>query len=87
LRTKLVIELFGPFEDKFNLFFGQLERLFINEVIVNLFARIHKPNDVILQPGFPVPGVMFIMKGHLAVCEPNGNPICLFSEGSYIGEY
>lgn len=51
LRTKLVIELFGPFESKFHLFFGELDRLFINEVIINMFARIYKPNDVVLLPG------------------------------------
>ena len=87
LRTKLVTELFGPFESKFELFFGELERLFINEVIINMFARIYKPNDVILFPGQPVPSVMFVMKGHLAVCEPNGNPFCILGEGSVLGEF
>jgi hypothetical protein len=87
LRSKLMIELFTPFESKFFLFFGQLERLFINEVIINLFARTYKPNHIIIHPGSTVPSVMFIMKGSLAVCEPNGDPFCIFSEGSYIGEF
>ena len=44
LRSELMIELFGPFEAKFHLFFGELERLFINEVIINLFARTYIPD-------------------------------------------
>jgi hypothetical protein len=30
---------------------------------------------------------MFIVKGHLAVCEPDGVPFCIYSEGSYLGEF
>lgn len=56
-----MIELFGPFESKFQLFFGQLERLFINEVIINLFARTYLPDETVLKPGEPVSGIMFIM--------------------------
>ena len=61
LRSQLMIELFGPFESKFDLFFGQLERLFINEVIINLFARTYLPGETVLKPGEPVSGIMFIM--------------------------
>lgn len=82
-----MIELFGPFESKFQLFFGQLERLFINEVIINLFARTYLPGETVLKPGEPVSGIMFIMQGQLAVCEPNGEPFCLFAEGSYLGDF
>ena len=56
-----MIELFGPFETKFDLYFGQLERLFINEVIINLFARTYLPGETVLKPGEPVSGIMFIM--------------------------
>lgn len=42
-----MIELFGPFEKKFNLFFGELERLFINEILINLFARTYLPDQII----------------------------------------
>lgn len=82
-----MIELFGPFESKFELFFGQLERLFINEVIINLFARTYLPGEAVLNPGEPVCGIMFIMLGQLAVCEPDGVPFCLFGEGSYLGDF
>jgi hypothetical protein len=44
LRSELMVELFGPFEKKFNLFFGELERLFINEIVINLFARTYLPD-------------------------------------------
>lgn len=87
LRSYLAIELFGPFESQFHLFFGELERLFINEVIINLFARTYKPNDIVLNPGTSVPGVMFIVEGNLAICESNGDPFCIIGEGSYIGDF
>ncbi len=61
--------------------------MFINEVIISLFARTYKPDHVIMQPGSAVPSVMFIMKGSLAICEPNGDPFCILGEGSYIGEF
>lgn len=39
------------------------------------------------MPGLPVAGIMFIMKGHLAVCEPNGEPLCVYGEGSFLGDF
>ena len=50
LKTKLMVVLFRPFEIKFYLFFSELERLFINEVIVNLYARIFQPGDTVIEP-------------------------------------
>ena len=61
--------------------------MFINEVIINLFARIYKPDHVIISPGTLAPSVMFIMKGSLAICEPSGVPFCILGEGSYVGEF
>lgn len=69
------------------MFFGELERLFINEVIINLFARTYKPNDVVLSPGQPVPGVMFVLKGFLAVYEPGSGPFCIVGSGGYLGDF
>ena len=87
LRSELMIELFGPFEKKFNLFFGELERLFINEILINLFARTYTPDQIVQQPGLPVAGIMFVLKGNLAVCEPSGEPFCLYGEGSFLGDF
>jgi len=83
----LVIELFEPFELKFNFFFGELERLFINEVVVNLYARIYKPGDTVIEPSSSVSSIMFLYKGQLAVCEPFGDPFCILTEGCYFGDY
>jgi hypothetical protein len=30
---------------------------------------------------------MFILKGHLAVCEPSGEPFCVYGEGSFLGDF
>jgi CRP-like cAMP-binding protein len=56
-------------------------------VVINLFARTYLPNEEVLQPGDPVDGIMFIMEGHMAVCEPNGEPFCIFGEGSFLGDF
>jgi len=61
--------------------------MFINEVIINLFTRTYKPNHVIMYPGTSVSSVMFIIKGSIAICEPNGDPFCILGEGSYVGEF
>lgn len=82
-----MIELFDPFEKKFTLFFGELERLFINEILINLFARTYLPDQIIQLPGLPVAGIMFVLKGNLAVCEPSGEPFCVYGEGSFFGEF
>jgi hypothetical protein len=58
-----VVELFGPFEARFNLFFSELQRLFINDLVTSLFARVYAPGEDIVQLGSHVPIVMFIMKG------------------------
>ena len=85
MQTKLIQKLFSPFEIKFGLFFDDLERLFINEVIVNLYARTYKSGDVILQSGTPVPGVIFVMKGVIEICDQR--PFCILGEGNYFGEF
>jgi len=44
-------KMFKPFETKFYTFFSNLERLFINEVIVNLYARTFPVGSNVLEIG------------------------------------
>ncbi len=83
----MVVELFGSFESKFNLFFSELQRLFINDMVTSLFARFYRPDEEIIHPGSSVTSVVFIMKGQLAICEPRGDPFCILVEGNHFGEF
>ena len=71
LQSKLVQKLFGHFVAEFTCFFEDLERGFINELVMNLFSRSYEPGETIIEPGKTVTSLMFITKGHLAVCEPS----------------
>ena len=54
---------------------------------MNLYARTYQPNEVVVNYGEPVPGVMFVVEGILAVCEPDGDPFCIIGEASYVGDF
>jgi signal-transduction protein with cAMP-binding, CBS, and nucleotidyltransferase domain len=82
-----VVELFGPFEKKFDLFFSELQQLFINDLVTSLFARFYRPDEELIQAGSNMDSVLFIMKGQLAICEPNGDPFCILVEGNNFGEF
>ena len=82
-----MLELFRPFEVKFCLFFSGLERLFINDVIVNLYARIYYNGDTVIEPCSQVGQLIFVLKGQLAICENSGDPFCILNEGSYFGDF
>jgi hypothetical protein len=43
--------IFSGFILKFDLFFGDLEQGFVNELVVNLFARTLKPGEIIIEAG------------------------------------
>ncbi len=63
MRTKIVVKLFGSFEGKFNFYFGELQRLFINDLVTSLFAKVYAPDEDIVQLGSHVSSVIFITKG------------------------
>ena len=56
---------------RFAQFFGDLEQGFVNELVVNLFARTFRPDEVIIEAGRVVTKIMFITKGQIAICEPS----------------
>lgn len=37
--------------------------------------------------GSHVSSIFFVMKGQIALCEPNGDPFCILIEGCTYGEY
>jgi hypothetical protein len=48
---------------------------------------VFAPDEEIVQLGSHVKEVVFLMKGHLAICEPDGNAICILVEGCTFGEF
>jgi CRP-like cAMP-binding protein len=56
---------------------------------MNLFSRSYEPGETIIEPGKTVTSLMFITKGHIAVCEPSKNeePICILQRGNYFGDF
>ncbi len=42
MQTDIVLTVFSEFRKKFKHFFDMCEQGFINEVIINLYARIYK---------------------------------------------
>ena len=89
LQTKVVTHIFTGFISKFKLFFAELEAGFINEVVINLFARTQLPGEVILEPGEYVNQLFFIVRGNLAVCEPTEEqePFLILPEKSFYGDF
>jgi hypothetical protein len=63
LQTKIVKQFFKGFILKFRLFFGELEQGFINEIVVNLFARTFNAGENIIDAGQVVTQLMFIVRG------------------------
>lgn len=74
---------------RFDHFFQGLEHGFINELVINLYARTFLPGDDIYKPGQRFNEVMFIIKGQIQICEPVGiqEPFCVLPTNSYFGEY
>jgi len=89
LQTKVVAQMFTNYIGKFNLFFAELEVGFVNEVVVNLFARTLKPGEVIYEPGHVVDQLVFITRGNITICEPSDyyEPFLILREGSFYGDF
>ncbi len=69
LQTKLIDLMFHDFIKNFSLFFEKMERNLINQIVVNLHARVFQPGQEILKPGKKVHEVFFIVEGQVAICE------------------
>jgi hypothetical protein len=89
LQTKLIDLMFHDFIKNFSLFFEKMERNLINQIVVNLHARVFQPGQEILKPGKKVHEVFFIVEGQVAICENQGlqEPFCILPRYSYFGEY
>lgn len=89
LQTKLIEIMFHDFTKNFSRFFYKMEQNFINQIVVNLYARLFQPGQDILRPGKKVREVFFVLEGQIAVCEPQGiqEPFCILPRYSYFGEY
>lgn len=89
LQTKLINLMFRDFETNFDTFFINLERGFINNLIVNLYARAYQPGHEFIRPGQKIIEICFIIEGQIAICEATSlqEPFCILPKFSYFGDY
>ena len=65
MQTEIVNTLFHDFLHTFDHFFGGLERGFVNELVINLYARSFMPGEDIMKPGQRFDEVMFVIRGNI----------------------
>ena len=84
---------FREFEKAFSHFFGECERGFTNEMIINMYARIYPYNKLIIPYKSNVKEMYFIRQGLVEVFNdsrdekyPN-KPILYLPKCSYFGDW
>lgn len=89
MQTELVDTLFSDFLEDFSHFFEGLERGFVNEFVINLYARSFRHMEDILKPGQRFDEVIFIIRGSILICEPTEphSAFCVLPRHCFIGEY
>lgn len=80
MQTELVQVLFKDFISKFDHFFEGLEQGFLNEMIINMYARTFTSGEEIYKQGQKLDEIVFVIKGGIAICEPKGiqEPFCIY---------
>jgi len=89
MQTELVKLLFGDFIDCFGHFFENCEQMFINEMVVNMYARTFESGEDIMRPGQHFDEMYFIWQGQVVICEPTTykEPFCVLPQYSFFGDY
>lgn len=89
MQSDLVRLIFKSFLNRFDYFFDSLDSGFVNEIVVNMYAKTYQPGDDIVTPGQRVDAIMFVLQGQLQICEKNGEqePFCVLPTNSFFGEY
>lgn len=59
----MIDQLFGPFKKNFDYYFTGCERAFVNEMIINMYARVFSVGEIIINPNNKLREVYFIFKG------------------------
>jgi hypothetical protein len=56
---------------------------------MNLFSRSYEPGETIIEPYETVTSLIFVTKGHIAICEPtkSNEPLCILNKGNYFGDF
>jgi hypothetical protein len=71
MQTEIISTIFKDFQLQFKHFFEYCERGFINELIINMFARIYEPDSVIVNYGEKFRQLYFIQEGTVAMYNNN----------------
>lgn len=65
MQTELMNTIFKDFQNGFKHFFDYCERGFINEMIINMYARTYKPDSTIVPFGEKFREVFFVREGQV----------------------
>jgi len=63
MQTELMNTIFREFQLGFKHFFDYCERGFINEMIINMYARTYKPDTTIVAYGDKFRELYFVREG------------------------
>ena len=67
MQTEIMQTIFKDFQTHFKHFFEYCERGFVNELIINMFARIYEPDLTIVSYGEKFRQVYFIQEGAVSM--------------------
>ena len=100
MQTEVIDTIFMQFMQNFRFFFDPLDRGFVNEVIIQLFARKYEVgNDKRLRlekPEYKMTQMYFILEGGFGLYNPaikqkgtheNNNPFVVMKRNSIYGDY
>ena len=88
MQTNIIKITFAPFLSDFDHFFKDLDRGFVNEFIINLYARSFNPGQDVQKPGQRFDEVMFIVQGNITISDPvNKEPFCILPTNCYLGDF
>lgn len=88
IKKELVNFCFGDFKDRFFVFFQDLEDGFVENILINLYPKRFRSNDIILRYENSPKFLALINKGTVVI-ENKGNAeqYVQYSEGGYFGDY
>lgn len=95
MQTKLIkaTQTFDEFEKNFDHFFGECERGFINELIINMFCRLFTHGKVVLPYRSHVKQFYFIREGIVEIFNHENDEVIkdlavmYMPKYSYFGDY
>ena len=89
MQNELIDVLFGEFIAVFDYFFADMDRQFINNLVIALQYNVFYQGQVIQTSKYDCQVVYFVKSGYVAVCESTcyQEPILVYGKGAVINLY